>query len=135
MKKRLIVYPAIFDDTQNDPGVYSVNFPDVPDALTYGYNLAEALDRAPEVLGLSLYEKKDSELPTPSALNTIRKDNPQAIVNLVSVDLEKIKSQVKIPYVKKNTTLPADIAKEAEERNINFSETLLEGLKQKLKVQ
>lgn len=133
MKKRLVVYPAIFDDTDNKPGIYSVEFPDVPDALTYGNSLAEALDRAPEALGLSLYEDTNSELPVPSDLNKIRNLYPNAIVNLVSVDLEKIKLHVKVPSVKKNTTLPADIAQAAEERNINFSETLLEGLKQKLK--
>ncbi|WP_334330493.1 type II toxin-antitoxin system HicB family antitoxin [Companilactobacillus sp. HBUAS59699] len=112
--------------------VYSVEFPDVPDALTYGDSLAEALDRAPEALGLSLYEL--AELPKPSDLDEVRRDNPQAIVNLVCVDLEKIKLTVKVPYVRKNTSLPADIAQKAEERNINFSETLLEGLKQKLKL-
>ncbi|WP_125588159.1 type II toxin-antitoxin system HicB family antitoxin [Companilactobacillus jidongensis] len=131
MKKRLVVYPAIFDDSENKKGVYSVEFPDVPDALTYGNSLAEALDRAPEALGLSLYELET--LPKSSDINIIREKNPQAIVNLVSVDLEKIRLTVKVPYVRKNTTLPADIAQQAEERNINFSETLLEGLKQKLK--
>lgn len=130
MKKRLVVYPAIFDDSENKKGIYSVEFPDVTDALTYGDNLAEALDRAPEALGLSLYELKT--LPEPSNINEVRKNNPQAIINFVSVDLEKIKAKVKVPYVRKNTTLPADIAQKAEERNINFSETLLEGLKQKL---
>ncbi|GEO64867.1 type II toxin-antitoxin system HicB family antitoxin [Companilactobacillus nantensis] len=94
MKKRLIVYPAIFDDTANKPGVYSVTFPDVPDALTYGNSLAEALERAPETLGLSLYELE--KLPTPSDLNQLRTSNPNSTVNLVSVDLEHIKSQAKI---------------------------------------
>ncbi|WP_164505040.1 type II toxin-antitoxin system HicB family antitoxin [Companilactobacillus hulinensis] len=89
MKKRLVVYPAIFDDSENKKDVYSVEFPDVPDALTYGNSLAEALDRAPEALGLSLYELKS--FPKPSDANEVRKNNPKAIVNLVSVDLEKLK--------------------------------------------
>lgn len=38
MKKRLVVYPAIFDNSVNKKGIYSVEFPDVPDALTYGDN-------------------------------------------------------------------------------------------------
>jgi len=89
MKKRLVVYPAIFDDSENEKGVYSVEFPYVPDALIYGNSLAEALDRAPEALGLSLYELKSP--PKPSDANEVRKNNPKAIVNLVSVDLEKFK--------------------------------------------
>lgn len=93
MKKRLVVYPVIFDGSVNKKGIYSVEFPDVPDALTYGDNLAEALERAPEALGLSLYELKN--LPQPSDVNKVRENNPQAIVNLVSVDLEKIKAKSK----------------------------------------
>lgn len=94
MKKRLVVYPAIFDDSFNKSGVYSVEFPDVPDALTYGNSMTEALKRAPEALGLSLYEL--DELPTPSDLNHLKKSNPNATINLITVDLEQIKAQVKI---------------------------------------
>ena len=90
MMTKIVEYPAIFDDTQNDPGVYSVNFPDVPDALTYGYTLNQAIKRAPEALGISLYGNSDSEMPTPSDLKDIQKANPQAIVNLVSVDLDDL---------------------------------------------
>ncbi len=94
MKKRLVVYPAIFDDNGNTPGVYSVEFPDVPEALTYGNGMAEALKRAPEALGLSLYEQK--KLPTPSDFNQLKRSNPNVTINLITVDLEQIKSQVKI---------------------------------------
>ena len=87
---KVVKYPAIFDDTQNDPGVYSVNFPDVPDALTYGYTLDQAIKRAPGALGISLYGNSDSEMPTPSDLNDVKKTNPQAIINLVSVDLDNL---------------------------------------------
>jgi len=87
---KVVKYPAIFDDTQNDPGVYSVNFPDVPDALTYGYTLDQAINRAPGALGISLYGNSDSEIPTPSDLNDVQKANPQAIVNMVSVDLDDL---------------------------------------------
>ncbi|WP_425445666.1 type II toxin-antitoxin system CcdA family antitoxin [Trichococcus patagoniensis] len=37
--------------------------------------------------------------------------------------------------VRKNTTIPVDLAEKAEEAGINFSATLTEALKEKLRVQ
>ena len=42
--------------------------------------------------------------------------------------------KVKMPVVRKNTTIPVDLAEKAEEAGINFSATLTEALKEKLRV-
>lgn len=90
---KLVAYPAILDDSENEKGVYTITFPDIPSAITFGNNLTEALQRAKEVLGLMLYDEKT--LPKPSDIETIRRDNPGKIVNLVETDLDLAKKEVK----------------------------------------
>ena len=54
---RTIVYPAVLDDTKKKKkGYYTVEFPDVPGALSEGHGLAEALCNAEQTLGLALYD-------------------------------------------------------------------------------
>lgn len=50
----------------------------------------------------------------------------------IFADLELAKKQSKPVTVKKNTTIPGDLAYEAEQTGINFSQTLTEALKEKL---
>ena len=60
-------YPALF---QPEPsGGYLVTFPDIPEAITQGDDLADAKASATEVLGLALrsYLAMDRPLPRPSA--------------------------------------------------------------------
>ena len=90
---KLVAYPAILDDSKNEKGIYTVTFPDVPSAITFGNSLAEALQRAKEVLGLMLYDEKT--LPKPSNIEVIRKDNPGKIVSLIETDLDLAKKEVK----------------------------------------
>lgn len=130
IKNKEIVYPAILDDTQNAKGVYTVTFPDVPSAISQGTGIADALLMGADALGLALYDQE--ELPEPSDINIVRADNPQAIVDYIAVDLDEAKKNVVLPTVKKNTTLPGELAKKAEEAGINFSQTLKEALEEKL---
>lgn len=58
-----------------------------------------------------LYDEKD--LPTVSSLEQVRKNNPDKIVTLISNDLDETKKHVKTSVVKKNTTIPGDLAQEA----------------------
>ena len=130
--KRIVAYPAILDDRDNNKEIYTVTFPDVPGAISEGTGLAEAVYMASDALGLVLYDEKD--LPKPSDLKTVESENPDCTVTLISVDLDRTAKIVKKPMVNKNTRIPSDLAMMAEERNINFSETLTEGLKRKLRV-
>lgn len=84
-KQRFVTYPAVLDDTENQPGVYSVSFPDVPEAITYGNNQTEALERASQILGTMLLDY--SELPTPTAFAKIQAQFPSALVVMVMTDL------------------------------------------------
>lgn len=126
----MAVYPAILDDKDNEKGIYTVTFPDVPEAITQGDGLAEAILNGADALGLVLYNKK--ELPKPTNINQVIEQNKNTIVNYIAVDLNEIKKHIVLPTVKKNTTLPGELAKKAEEAGINFSQTLREALENKL---
>ena len=105
MKEKLIVYPAVLDNSENSDDVYTVTFPDVPGAISEGKGLAQAM------------------------LN-----GSEAVVTLIFANLEDARRKARKPLVKKNTTIPSILAQQAEERGINFSQTLTEALEEKLKV-
>lgn len=130
---RIIAYPAVLSDHDNRSGVYTVTFPDVPGAISEGHSVGEAIQNGSEALGLALYDQ--IKLPKPSDMKTVEKANPDAIVTLISSNLEYIARTVKKPTVKKNTTIPRDLAKKAEDSGINFSKTLTEALEKKLQEQ
>lgn len=127
---KLVAYPAIFDDSLNRPGEYTVTFPDVPSAITDGNNIAEALVNATEVLGLELYDAKT--LPEPTDIKKLVREHPNQLVNMVAADLDQAKAEVVVVKVKKNTSIPADLAQAAEKREINFSALLTSALEKEL---
>lgn len=131
--ERIVAYPAILDNRDNDDGVYTVTFPDVPGAISEGQSIPAAMQNAAEDLGLALYDEK--LLPQVSDLKKVELSNKQCIVTLISVNLTQFAKTVKKPTVKKNTTIPGDLAQEAEKAGINFSKTLTEALKKKLQEQ
>lgn len=131
--ERIVAYPAILDNRGNDDGVYTVTFPDVPGAISEGKSLPAAMQNAAEALGLALYDEK--LLPQVSDLKKVELSNKQCIVTLISVNLTQFAKTVKKPTVKKNTTIPGDLAQEAEKAGINFSKTLTDALKKKLQEQ
>lgn len=127
-----VAYPAVLEDSENDTGTYTVTFPDVPGAISEGVGIPDALAKGAEALELMLYDEKN--LPIASHLSDVQADNPEAIVSYIMVDLIAAAKKVKMPFVRKNTTIPVDLAEQAEEAGINFSATLTEALKEKLRV-
>ncbi|RRG10904.1 MAG: HicB family protein [Lactobacillus sp.] len=127
---KLVAYPAIFDDSLNRPGEYTVTFPDVPSTITDGNNIAEALVNAAEVLGLELCDAKT--LPEPTDIKKLVREHPNQLVNMVAADLDQAKAEVVVVKVKKNTSIPADLAQAAEKRGINFSALLTSALEKEL---
>ena len=128
----VVVYPAILDDSENEKGYYTVTFPDVKDAITDGRGEGRAMANGSEVLGAFLYDLPKDQLPVPTDIETIRKNNPNKLVVPIFADLEKARLETKPAIVKKNTTIPGDLAYKAEQAGINFSQTLTEALQHKL---
>lgn len=110
----VVAYPAVLDNTMNDGNEYTVTFPDIVGAVTQGYNIPQAVHNGTEALGLVLFDEK--ELPIPSDLKKIQKEYPDTVVTLIGTDLNEIAKRVRTPVVKKNTTLPTDLAEAAEKK-------------------
>ena len=121
-----VVYPAILDDSENKKECYTVTFPDVSGAITDGNGEGEAMARGSEILGAFLYDLPKDQLPVPTDIEEVRRRNPDKLVVPIFADLEKARRETKPATVKKNTTIPGDLAYKAEEAGINFSQTLTE---------
>ncbi|WP_262314509.1 type II toxin-antitoxin system HicB family antitoxin [Lacticaseibacillus parakribbianus] len=81
-EKVTLTYPAVFDNIDND-GFYTVTFPDVPDTVTQGASLEDAVRAAPNALAVVLPDY--AEYPTPSSFEETKAANPGLIVQMVSV--------------------------------------------------
>lgn len=125
-----VLYPAVFDPEDDDKDILNVSFPDIPGCFTFGKGINQAMYNATEALGLMLYDEVD--LPAPSDIKKVQAEHPGLLVSYVGADLAEAAKHVKIVTVKKNTTIPVDIAVKAEQAGINFSATLTEALKEKL---
>lgn len=81
------IYPAVFYPESG--GRFSVIFPDLNGLATCGDSLADAFSMAQDACGQYLFTSlRDGEaLPSPTPLNSVEKDDPSAIVNLVYVNL------------------------------------------------
>lgn len=48
-----VIYPTIFDNTNNN-GYYTVTFPDIPDTVSQGKNLTDAMKEAADAIAVAL---------------------------------------------------------------------------------
>ena len=137
----LSIYPACFFKEKKG---YSVVFPDLNWLATCGSSENEAMRRAVDCLAGYLYmlEKDGDPIPVPSPMKSISlkkiakeldANEKDAFVNMVSVDVEDYAKNHFEKSVRKTLTIPAWLNLAAQEKNINFSQTLQEALLQKIK--
>ncbi len=115
-----IMYPAVFHKEDN---AYWVEFPDLCGCQSYGDTLGETMENAKEALAaycITLIDEK-RKLPKVSELEEIDADG--GIIALVETNLTNLTKSVK-----KTLTIPAWLNKAAEERHVNFSDTLQKAL-------
>lgn len=91
-KPNIVSYPAIFNNQNND-GYYTVTFPDIPDTISQGKTLEEAIHEAPDAIAVALPDYE--EYPHPSDIQRIQAKNPDKIVRMVSVNMNANKQQMK----------------------------------------
>lgn len=130
----VVVYPAILDDSEKEKGLYTVTFPDVPGAISDGHSTGEAMARGSEALGCILCETPVDKLPPASDWHELQKKNPGKLVVLIFCDLNEARRKSREVTVKKNTTIPGELAYRAEQAGINFSQVLTEALREKLNI-
>ena len=137
----LSIYPACFF---KDESGYSVVFPDLNWLATNGSTETEAMSMAVECLAGYLYSLKNSNEQVPAAsamsdisLNEIAKeldaDTNGAFVSMVSVDVSAYAKEHFEKSVRKTLTIPAWLNVAAQEKKINFSQTLQEALLEKIR--
>lgn len=128
MADKFIAYPAVFKPLGGKHDAYFVSFPDLPDTFTEGHGLEDAMLMASDVLAEMNYDK--AILPAPSTPQDLELEVGSFVV-IVSGNLSAKKREFQ-KYVRKNVTVPAELAYEAEKEKINFSKVLTEALQEKL---
>lgn len=128
------VYPAVF--TAESDGGFSVDFPDLESCYTCGDNLAEAIKMAEDVLALTLYEyeRDNKQAPTPTAVDSIKKEQNE-FVNYVAADTLYYQRRFNSKAVKKTLTIPEWLNNLATAEKLNFSQILQDALASRLNVQ
>ncbi len=121
------VYPAIFT---KEEGQFSVEFPDVPECITCGDSLEEAIYMAEDALALVLftYEKNGSAIPEATEIGWLNPGDNEFASYIACDTLEYHKRNSK-KSVKKTLSIPEWLNEEAIARNVNFSQILQEALK------
>lgn len=131
MKK--IYYPAVFSKEKTG---YSVRYLDFECAFTCGDTLEEAYYMAQDVLFLVIDEYDELPKPTLDYMNiNIKNDEIETefeFITLVELDLELHRKRISTKSVKTTVTMPEWLKEEAELNNINFSEIIQNGIKEKL---
>lgn len=125
MKK--YVYPAVF--TQEDNGMYSVEFRDLESCYTCGDDINDAVLNAQDVLSMVLYryEREGKAIPEPSNMLDIKVDD-KSFVSYIVGDIETYRRIHNNKAVKKTLTIPEWMNEAAIAQNINFSQVLQDAL-------
>ena len=133
MKKDMYIFPAIIGKEKNEKE-YSVFFPDL-DVATSGVDEADALKSARELLGLVIYgrEQDRERIPKPSKIEKLRVGKNEYTI-LVDVYMPAIRMAENAKAVNRTVTLPAWLNALAVSKKFNFSLTLQEALKEKLRL-
>ena len=125
----MLIYPATFE---KDGKYILVKFPDIPEAFTEAETMEEAFLMAEEVLGAILETYTD--FPVASTIKDLQKKYPNKDIGLISIDLVAYRRKYHSKTIRKSVTIPEWLNDLAEIERINFSQTLTEALKTKLKV-
>lgn len=123
------VYPAIFKKLEDG---YFIKFPDLDGCMTEGDDLSDAIYMARDALSLWLMVAEDEKekLPIPSTTKTeLGKDE---FITMIDTDVDAYRRVHDNKVVKKTLTIPSWLNERALEKNINFSQTLQEALKEKI---
>lgn len=133
MQKNRYAFVAVFNYAED--GI-SISFPDLPGCLPCAKTDEEALKNAKEALGLHLWgmEQDNEEIPEPSTLKNIKLKDGELPV-LIDVFMPSVREKLSNASVKKTLTVPAWLARQADEDDVNYSKILQNGLIQHLGLQ
>lgn len=123
-------YPAIM--SENEVGGIDIIFPDFNNAMTCSASDEDAVEAAQDFLVLMIADAEDNErdLPEPGTNKYMVEDGLSLVY--INVWMPYHRTKIKEVYVKKTLTIPVWLDMLAKENNINFSATLVKGLKDEL---
>jgi predicted RNase H-like HicB family nuclease len=125
-------YPIVISEVK-DVTPYSVYVPDF-DAYTQGEDVAECINMARDLIGLSaLSLKEDFNEPVPAPGSVKFKNKDSDILTLVDVDFEKYQREHDTRPFKKTVNIPRYLNTLGVEKGLNFSKILTDALHHELK--
>lgn len=128
------MYTALITPMEDGSG-YQVSIPDLPGCTTSGKTIMEAMEQITDAAGGYLCVQEDEHLPIPEATR------PENVVHdvrdvcyLVAVDTLRVRMETDTKAVRKNVSLPAWLAKMADDKHINCSQVLQDALRVKMDI-
>ena len=129
MKK--LFYPALFHKAEE--GGFWISFPDLPECLTQGDEMAQAYEMAVDALGLALTCREKEHQPFPDASDpTSVVIAPDSFLAVIEFDMLAYKKRTNSRAVKKTLSIPAWLNEAAMAMDLNFSQILQEALISKI---
>ena len=126
------VYPAIFTKEGEQ---YSVRFPDIPNCMTQGEDIQDAVENAEDALCLILYHMEQHGESIPAATDPIGLTTSEnEFISLVDCDTIEYEKFYKSRSVKKTLTIPEWLNDIAVRENVNFSNVLQNALMERLDI-
>ena len=128
-----LFYPALFHKAEE--GGFWVSFPDIPECLTQGDDMAQAYEMAVDALGLALTSRENEHQPLPSPSDpTEIIPELDAFLVVIEFDMLAYKKRNNSRAVKKTLSIPEWLNEAAIAMDINFSQVLQEALLAKIQV-
>lgn len=114
-------------------GTYECRVPDFPGCLSSGRDLAEAISNIEDAANLWACDIETDGRPQPviSPYQAIEHEEGD-VLQVLRVDTVEYRRQTDTRAVRKNVSLPAWMAYQAEQRGINCSQVLQDALRQVL---
>ncbi|MCD7863599.1 MAG: type II toxin-antitoxin system HicB family antitoxin [Lachnospiraceae bacterium] len=124
------LYTATFE---TDGSKFYARVPDLPGCISTGNSLEDAIDMITDAANLWLVAAEDHHDPIPAPTSQHELNCPDAAaLSIISVDTIAYRASIDTRAVRKSVSLPAWMANLADQRGINCSQVLQDGLMQKL---
>lgn len=125
-----LFYPAIFHKAEE--GGFWVSFPDIPECLTEGDDMASAYEMAVDALGLAISDRVENKEEIPGATEIDKVNPDDGYLVIVEFDMMEYQKKHNSRAVKKTLSIPEWLNEAAIQKNINFSQVLQEALMEKV---
>jgi len=127
------IYTAILIPEEDGSGFFA-RIPDLPGCITTGKDIPDAVEQITDAASIWLVDAEDDhpeDINPPTVQNKL--DHPDnAILTMIQIDTISYRAAIDTRAVRKNVSLPAWMANLADQRGINCSQVLQEGLLEKL---